>query len=151
MQYKTTYFNLSINSESLIPHIIYRDRLEKDKIILDINNLEKIILTQIGSKFEDKLITEYSIKELIEIQKEVPQYKNLQELIQKKQTLEGIPNQRYTDEDNTLFQNHINEVAKDGWVLVSFQPILKGIYGSVLDGGFGTSITEGFVIVWEKP
>ena len=148
MQYKTTYFHLSINKECFIFDVNYNIRINgfKGKIKM----IEDTLTRLYPNIFENKSVLELSIQELTVIKTELPTNEYLNELIALKEAEQTFLNKRYTEVDNVLFQEHINEVGNDGWKLVSFQPILKGIYGRANDAGYGFSITEGFVIVWEK-
>jgi hypothetical protein len=148
MQYKTTYFHLSINNECFIFDENYKQRINGFK--WKIKTIEETLIRLHPNIFANKSVAELSIPELTVIKTELPANDYLKELIEIKKDEQTFLNKRYTEVDNVLFQEHINEVGNDGWKLVSFQPILKGIYGRANDAGYGFSITEGFVIMWEK-
>lgn len=75
-------------------------------------------------------------------------------LIELKQILESIDDQRYTIEDNNKFNLHLNEIASEGWKLHTINPITKGLFQAQAwekgGYGFGNNVQEGFVLVWEK-
>jgi len=154
MQYKTTYFRISLNhsfsisSSNIHAHedLRLRDRLENDvnswdkeyssKYNFSIRNMDiekledsySILISRYGDKFPGVEILSQHIK-----------YKKI--FINKK-----FP-ARYTQEHEEELNIHLNSIAQDGWKLHSMQPINKG-YISSSDGGH--DILEGFVIIWEK-
>lgn len=145
MQYKTTYFTLSNNKEISIYVGEFNYRTDRKKLEADIKLAEGESIDYKGK----------SLAKLEEILKKQSGYsRDLRNLIRLKRMLENFDNKRFTEQDNTLLNEHISTIASEGWKLTSMQPILKGLYDYCgTDGhayGYGHNVTEGFVIVWEK-
>ena len=60
---------------------------------------------------------------------------------------------RFTVEDESKLNEHLNEIASKGWRFHSMKPIIKGAffdYQQYKEGyGNGFNILEGFVLIWE--
>jgi len=145
MDYKTTYFTLSYNSEISIGNDEYDYRINKKKLMKEISEIEA----------EDKNYKGKTVTALEKIlAKETSYSSDLKRLIKLKRMLQNIENKRFTEQDQLLLNKHLSKIASEGWKLISMQPILKGLYDySVRERrsyGYGHNVTEGFVMVWEK-
>jgi len=153
MQYKTTYFRISLNHSFSISWRnidAYEDLSFRDLLEDHVNNWDEKYSSKYNfsirnmdiEKLEDSysiLISRYGDKfPGVEILSEHIKYK-------KKFTNLKYPT-RYTQEHEEELNIHLNSIAQDGWKLHSMQPINKGYISS--EGGH--DILEGFVIVWEK-
>ncbi len=62
--------------------------------------------------------------------------------------------QRYSKNDEDRLNEHLSKEASEGWRLHSMNEINRAVsdYGGLRDGGYGYGYTiqEGFVMVWEK-
>lgn len=170
MKYKTTYFKISLNSEISVHTITYAYRLNNERLISDIKETEAKLKNDFKQCGIYLKMNELNISYLEEIQNpehEIYQdrkdnyYKvssNLSGLIIKKRQQRDLNNQRFTTDHEQELNNHLNEIAEDGWKLFSMNPIIKGYndynFSSRVESsygyGFGHSVLEGFVLVWEK-
>lgn len=71
----------------------------------------------------------------------------------KKEMLPASPNPSSVY-DNPEYQQHMSEMGKDGWELVSVQPLLRGLYQYQKDQhsgfGLGYSLTAGYYLFWKR-
>jgi hypothetical protein len=180
MKYKTTYFKINLNSEISVTDDVYEYRINNEKLISEINKNQSELINIFSKYRVDLKINDLSISFLKEIQNsdhdiykknrfypetgsqsykvhsQVRSY--IEDLIIKKEFYRDLNNQRFTNNHEQELNKHLNEIAEDGWKLFSMNPIIKGLkdynYSSANYGsygyGYGHSVLEGFVLVWEK-
>jgi len=154
MQYKTTYYKREVKREISIERKEYEDRLDISRIEAELNNLYTANRTKFRIE-ELKDMTSQDISNItIDLKPNNEFHTYFTRILGLKKILENKDNCRFSDYDNAFLDKHLAENAKDGWKLISMNPILKGLfnYGNMGDGGFGYAhdVTEGFIIVWEK-
>lgn len=164
MKYKNTYFEVSLNPEISVSEEEYNCRLNSEKLVKDIQELEVKITEYFknrGLKYEIIDTNSSDIETILEkfTHREYSDIRTwLHHLIYYKKILFNINNKRFTKDHEQALNNHLNENASDGWKLLSMTPISKGLnytkYGAYGDGcygyGYGHDVLEGFVMVWEK-
>jgi hypothetical protein len=167
MEYKTTYFQISLNNEISINSSDYDEKINNSRII---ETISKINNYTIGKKIN----INSSISDLQQLQKDLQlkkiEYFNAEGLKHRSNIIKNIStlineidlliklktqhqnstNRRFTEKHEKELNIHLNENAKDGWKLFSMNPIIKGYKEKGLDYGLGHDVTEGFVMVWEK-
>jgi hypothetical protein len=49
-------------------------------------------------------------------------------------------------------KDHMNELGRDGWEMISVQQVLRGMYEQIgiRNKGFGYSLTAGYVLFWKR-
>lgn len=149
--YKTTYFQISLNDEISISSSDYKNRTntaELQKSIIDIIEIINNNFSDIKLQLESLSVTE--LEELIDRYRYVRGGELFRELINLFTKYQKVKNRRFTSEHEEELNQHLNENAKDGWKLVSMNPIIKGYGNKEYHGSFGHDVTEGFVLVWEK-
>ncbi|CAJ3469029.1 Uncharacterised protein [Burkholderia pseudomallei] len=56
--------------------------------------------------------------------------------------------------DDPVYQKHMSDMGRDGWELVSVQPLLRGLYQFQKDQhsgfGLGYSLTAGYYMFWKR-
>jgi len=149
--YKTTYFQISLNDEISISSSDYKKRTNAAELHQSILETIKIINRAYP---ETKLEVEnLSLLELKELKYKHQYSKNegfISQLINLFTNFQNINNRRFTPGHEEELNQHLNENAKGGWKLVSINPIIKGYGNRAINGSFGHDVTEGFVLVWEK-
>ena len=149
--YKTTYFKISLNKEISISSSDYEDQINSAELHQSIIETIKII----NRKFSD-IKLEFESLSIIELVKLKDSYMYLGGgelflgLIDLFKKFQKAKNRRFTSEHEEELNLHLNENAKDGWKLLSMNPIIKGYGNGEYSGSFGHDVTEGFVLVWEK-
>jgi hypothetical protein len=143
-----------------------------EKIMYDLNDFfsskEASEITGIlkGSTKENIDIQTYTLNQLIELKKIVNEEfcaeswsilkQNLSKIIEMKGQIDKFEERyrRFTKSHEEELNTHLNQIAQEGWRLVSVKSIEKGIFGlgGIGDGGYGygSNIVEGFVCFWEK-
>ncbi len=82
----------------------------------------------------------------------------LKDLLVKKRIQHDLHEQRFNKDHEQELNTHLNEIAEDGWKLLSMSPVIKGYkdyhYSTTTESsfgyGFGHDVLEGFVLVWER-
>lgn len=149
--YKTTYFQISLNEEISISSSDYKKRTNAAELHQSILETIKIInraYPETKLEFEN-----LSLLELKELKYKHQYSKNegfISQLINLFTKYQKAKNRRFTSEHEEELNQHLNENAKDGWKLVSMNPIIKGYVNKEYHGSFGHDVIEGFVLVWEK-
>lgn len=146
--------------------VINKDRLLIDKVVelnlshVDIEAINSLLsslnLLQPNTSVLDLDIPR--LNELDEILSKPPYFyghntidcNRLSELSQLKGMIQDAENSRFSIEDHQNLNNHLTEIAADGWKLHSMQPITRTITNNQNPHIDCHSIQEGFVILWEK-
>lgn len=156
MEYKTTYFQISLNNEISINSSDYFNKIDNSELLnsisetihlinknssikIEFDNLDILKL----EKFKNDVYKAYGIPSTYDD----PIIRKLTDLITK---LQNLTNRRFTEKHEEELSVHLNKNAKDGWKLFSMNPIIKGYKEKNRDFGLGHDVTEGFVLVWEK-
>lgn len=149
--YKTTYFQISLNDEISISSSDYKNRTNAAELHQSIiETIEIVNRTYPDTKLEFESL---SILELKELKNKHLYSKNdgfISQLINLFTNFQNINNRRFTPDHEEELNQHLNENAKDGWKLISMNPIIKGYGNTGHNISFGHDVTEGFVLVWEK-
>lgn len=149
--YKTTYFQISLNEEISISSSDYKKRTNAAELHQSIIEIIEIInnnFSDIKLQLESLSVTE--LEELIDRYMYVRGGELFCELINLFKKFQKTKNRRFTSKHEEELNQHLNENAKDGWKLLSMNPIIKGYGNKEYHGSFGHDVTEGFVLVWEK-
>lgn len=145
---------------------INKDRLLIDKVVE--LNVKQVVIEDVNSLLTSLNLLEPNVsvldidiprlKELDEILNKPPYFyghntldiNRLSELSLLKGMIQDAENSRFSIEDHQNLNNHLTEIAADGWKLHSMQPITKTITYNQNPHIDCHSIQEGFVILWEK-
>lgn len=149
--YKTTYFKISLNEEISISSSDYKDQINSAKLHQSIIEIIEIINNNFSDiKLQLESLSATELEKLIDRYMYVRGGELFRELINLFTKYQKAKNRRFTSEHEEELNQHLNENAKDGWKLLSMNPIIKGYGNKEYHGSFGHDVTEGFVLVWEK-
>jgi hypothetical protein len=146
--------------------VIKKDRLLIDKVValnvsqVDIEAINSLLtsLNLLQPNVSVLDIDSSRLKELEDILMKPPYFyghneidiNRLSELSQLKGMIQDADKSRFSVEDHQNLNNHLAEIAADGWKLHSMQPITRTITYKNNPEIDSHSIQEGFVILWEK-
>lgn len=159
MQYKTTYFKISLNEEITQSYQVFNYRLNPDKLDNDIKQ-EEIRLDEYIKKYHANEPSVIGV-DINKLKERIGEKKNndssrtaYDKLIKLNKIKEDIKNQRFTNKHEVELTNHLNDTASDGWELHSMNPIIKGLFNyndyEKKSYGYAHEVIEGFVLVWKK-
>jgi len=117
----------------------------------DILKLKKLIF----SKAYKSLKKKYDIQSIIESEPHEPFAQEIRKLEKEIAELKAFISEfegkeRIDAKDIESLNDEIQQMNKEGWSVKQMEGIQSGKAGSVYDGGYGYSFTEGVLILWEK-